>query len=141
MRSSLALAIVFLTSACSVTQRPPRVADEAVQSSRLKELFTVRSADATSQGYRIGVGDQLHVLVARADEFTGDYQVAEDGKITLPLIGDVVARGKSEEQAGTAIADALRAQYLQSPEVIVTVASVVGRKATLAGAVAKPGFY
>ena len=54
MRSSLALAIVFLTSACSVTQRPPRVADEAVQSSRLKELFTVRSADATSQGYRIG---------------------------------------------------------------------------------------
>jgi polysaccharide export outer membrane protein len=104
-------------------------------------LFTVRSADATSQGYRIGVGDQLHVLVARADEFTGDYQVAEDGKLTLPLIGEVMARGKSEEQVGTAIADALRAQYLQSPEVIVTVASVVGRKATLAGAVAKPGFY
>jgi len=48
------------------------------------------------------------------------------------LIGDVVARGKSEEQVGTAIAEALRAQYLQAPEVIVTVASVVGRKATLA---------
>jgi len=140
-RANLGLVFLLLASACSVTQRPPRVADEAVQSSRMKELFTIRSADATSRGYRIGVGDQLHVAVARADEFTGDYQVAEDGKITLPLIGDVVARGKQDQEVGAAIADALRAQYLQSPEVIVTVASVVGRKATLAGAVARPGFY
>ena len=139
--SRLACSILLAISACSATQRPPRLADEAVQSSRLNELFTVRSADPTSRGYRIGAGDKLHVAVARADEFTGDYQVAEDGKITLPLIGDVVAGGKSEEQVGAAIADVLRAQYLQSPEVIVTVAGVVGRKATLTGAVAKPGFY
>jgi len=141
MRSNLVALIALFFCGCSVTQRPPRVADEAVQSSRLKELFTVRSADSTSQGYRIGVGDQLHIVVARADELTGDYQVAEDGKITLALIGDVVARGKSDEEVGAAIAEALRSQYLQSPEVIVTVANVVGRKATLTGAVAKPGFY
>ena len=140
-RANLILALLLLSSACSVTQRPPRVADEAVQTSRLNELFTLRTADATSQGYTIGVGDQLHVAVARADEFTGDFQVAEDGKISMPLIGEFVARGKRDEEVAAAIADALRSGYLQSPEVIVTVANVVGRKATLAGAVARPGFY
>jgi polysaccharide export outer membrane protein len=133
--------ILFAMSACATTQRPPRVADQATESSRLQELLAERSVDANSHGYRIGAGDKLHVVVSRADEFTGDYQVAEDGKITMPLIGDIVAVGKGEDQVGSAIADMLRAQYLQSPEVIVTVAGYVGRKATVTGAVAKPGFY
>ena len=139
--SRFVLVIALAISACAVTQRPPRVADAPLQSSRLQELFTERSADATSRGYKIGVGDKLRVSVARADEFSGEYQVAEDGTISLPLIGDVMAGGKSEEEVGAAIAGALREQYLQAPEVIVTVGGAVGRKATLAGAVAKPGFY
>ena len=139
--SRLACVILVAMSACSATQRPPRVADQATRSPRLQELFTERSGDVNSQGYRIGAGDKLHVVVSRADEFTGDYQVAEDGKITMPLIGDVTAAGKSDEQVAAAIADLLRAQYLQAPEVIVTVAGYFGRKATVTGAVAKPGFY
>lgn len=134
-------ALVLLLSACSVTQRPPRPGEDAAQSSRLQELSAERSGDGESRGYRIGAGDKVRISVARAEEMSGEYTVTEDGHVVLPLIGDVVAAGRTEEDLAGTVAAALRAQYLQSPEVIVAVSSFLGKKVTVTGAVARPGFY
>jgi polysaccharide biosynthesis/export protein len=138
---SFIAALSLILSACATTQRPPRAGENPMQSSRLQDLLTERSGDPSSRGYRIGVGDTVHVAVAQAKEVSGDYAVPEDGRVKLPLIGDVVAVGKSETELASTIAGMLKAQYLQAPEVIVTVASFVGRQATVMGAVARPGFY
>ncbi len=133
--------LALLLSACAATQRPPRPADDAAQTSRLQDLFAERSGDGEQRGYRISVGDKLKISVARAEEMSGEYTVTEDGHITLPLLGEIVAGGKTEEELSGAIAASLRSQYLQSPEVIVAVSSFVGKKVTVTGAVARPGFY
>ena len=130
----------FLAS-CSATQRPPVPSHDAGQGSRLQELVAERSEDDQDQAYRIAAGDKVKVSVAQADEVSGDYTVTEDGSILLPLVGEVTAAGKTEADVAAKIASALRAEYLQSPEVIVTVASFLGRKVTVTGAVARPGFY
>src|SRR5437016_5519844 len=130
-RSKLMIAALLLVSACAATRRPPLAAQEPRQSSRLQDLFAERAGDAASSGYRIGVGDKLKVAVAQAQEISGDYAVAEDGKISLPLVGDVVAGSKTEQEVSEAITAKLKAEYLQSPEVIVSVAGFVGRKVTV----------
>lgn len=141
VRSLGALAVALLASACAATVRPPTAESEPAQSSRLQTLFAERSSDLARAAYRVATGDKLRVSVSQAEEISGEYTVPEDGKITLPLVGDVVAGGKSEAEIGEAIAAVLKAQYLQSPEVIVAVTGFVGRKVTVTGAVARPGFY
>jgi polysaccharide biosynthesis/export protein len=134
---SLALAV----SACAVTGAPPRPNDDVVQSSRLADLLAERANDADDGAYRIGVGDKVRISVARAEELSGEYTVAEDGHVSLALLGDVVAGGKTEEELAASIRDALGAQYLHSPEVIASVAHFIGRRVSVSGAVARPGFY
>lgn len=138
---SIVPCVVLLLSACAVMERPPRPNDDPAQSSRLADLLTERSNDQQAGVYRIGVGDKLQVSVARGDEFSGEYAVPEDGQIVLPLLGAVTAAGKTEEEVSGAIAAALRAEYMQSPEVIVSVTNFRGRRVSVTGAVAKPGFY
>lgn len=133
--------LALLLSACAATQRPPRPGDAAALGSRLQDLFAERSGDGEGRGYRIGVGDKVKISVARAEEMSGEYAVTEDGHVILPLLGDVVAGGKTEGELADTIATVLRAQYLQSPEVIVAVSSFLGKKVTVTGAVARPGFY
>jgi polysaccharide export outer membrane protein len=100
-----------------------------------------RAHDGRDQAYRIAAGDKVKVSVAQAEEVSGDYTVTEDGRILLPLVGQVEAAGMTEAQVAAKISSVLRAQYLQAPEVIVTVTSFLGRKVTVTGAVARPGFY
>jgi polysaccharide biosynthesis/export protein len=139
--ATITVGLAAFVVSCSATQPPAGPRAAAHQSSRLQELIAERSADGQDPAYRIAPGDKVKVSVAQADELSGDYTVTEDGRILLPLIGEVSAAGETETQFAAKIASALRAQYLQSPEVMVTVASFVGRRVTVTGAVARPGFY
>jgi len=140
-RIMITISLALVLCACAATQRPPRPNDDVVQTSRLAELLAERSRDADDGAYRIGVGDKIRVSVARAEELSGEYTVAEDGLISLALLGDVVAGGKTEEDLAGVIRESLRAQYMQSPEVIVSVANFVGRRVSVSGAIARPAFY
>lgn len=140
-RITLSLMALCLASACATTVRPPLAGSEPAQASRLQELFAARAGEPTRAAYRIGVGDTLRVSVPQAEEISGEFAVPEDGKLSLPLVGDVVAAGRSETEVSDAIAAVLRAEYLQAPEVIVSVTNFVGRKVTVTGAVARPGFF
>lgn len=92
-------------------------------------------------GYPIGAEDRLKVTVPNAEELSGEYSVANDGTITLPLIGAIAVSGKTDEEVAEDVRQRLATEFLQSPEVIVTVDAYKGRRVSVTGAVGKPGFY
>jgi polysaccharide export outer membrane protein len=82
-------------------------------------------ADATpavpvSPDYRIGPGDSLHVFVFENDQLSVTVPVRPDGKISTPLVEDMVAVGKTPSQLARDIEVAL-SKYVKSPKVNVVV--------------------
>jgi polysaccharide export outer membrane protein len=77
--------------------------------------------------YLIGPGDVLNVYVWRNPEVSAqNVPVRPDGKISTPLVEDVVASGKTAKQLSQDVTKAL-ATFIQDPIVTVTVTNFVGR--------------
>lgn len=70
--------------------------------------------------YRIGVDDQLQVTVWQNPELSVSVPVRPDGKITVPLIGDVQAGGQTPTEVSGEIQEKLKA-YVRDPQVAVIV--------------------
>lgn len=90
--------------------------------------------------YVIGAEDILFVRVWRENDFTGPVGVRPDGKITIPLIGDLQAAGLTPERLAVQVSQAL-SQYINKPEVTVTVAQVNSKKYTVTGGVNHAGVF
>lgn len=91
--------------------------------------------------YKIGVGDDLVVNVWRNPELSLSVPVRPDGKISMPLIGDIVAANLTTEQLSKNITTSLTT-YIKSPQVTVIVAnpssSDFQRRVRITGAVTSP---
>ena len=96
---------------------------------------------AESETYRIGVGDQLTVGVWKNAELSVAVPVRPDGKISVPLAGDVLAAGRSTDELSEEISSVL-GQYIRSPKVTVIVTNPVSadflRRVRIVGAVNAP---
>jgi len=88
----------------------------------------------------IGAEDLLTVLFWRDKEVSGDVTVRSDGMITLPLVGDVQAAGRTATQLTEDIRN-LAARLLTEPVVNVFVRQVNSRKVYITGEVKMPGMY
>jgi len=101
------------------------------------------SADARAdQTYRVGPGDKLNITVFRVKDLTVEkMQVDATGQILLPLIGSVVAQGKTTTELSAEIAARLGEKYLQSPQVSVVVEEAASQKVTVEGAVNEAGVF
>ena len=100
-----------------------------------------RYASEGKSEYKIGISDVLKVTVFQVDELNRSVQVSGNGMITMPLIGQVRADGRTAQQVESDIASRLRARYLQSPQVTVFIDQYNSQKITIGGAVKKPGVY
>lgn len=89
----------------------------------------------------IGPLDKLKIQVFGVEELTTEMQVDASGRVSLPLIGTVVAAGKTPEELGVAIADRLRGRYVRDPQVAVNLDETVSQLVTVDGEVEKPGLY
>lgn len=98
-----------------------------------------QSAETTNQSYQLGPGDRLRITVYGETELTGEYDVATDGKLTFPLIGEVPAAGLTADQLSRGIAERLRQGYLREPRVVSSVISY--RPFYILGEVENPGTY
>jgi len=101
---------------------------------------TTRATTArwNEQDYKLGAGDKLRVEVYKQDQLSQSLQVRPDGKITLPLIGDVTAAGRTSLELRDSLATALK-EYVQNPVVTVIVQEAVSAQVHLIGEVASPG--
>src|SRR5947199_3848348 len=84
------------------------------------DLATPGGAEQVSENYIIGPSDELTLFVWRNQELGAHVQVRPDGRITTPLITDMVAAGKTPAQLADDIRAAL-SQYIQEPLVSVMV--------------------
>ena len=73
-----------------------------------------------SPDYRIGPGDSLHVFVFENDQLSTTVPVRPDGKISTPLVEDMVAVGKTPSELARDIEKSL-SKYVKSPKVNVVV--------------------
>jgi polysaccharide export outer membrane protein len=88
----------------------------------------------------IGAGDVLQLSVWKETELTREVTVRFDGRITVPLLGDLDTTGKTPQQLAAEIATKL-ARYLASPQVTVGVSQANSARFYVMGQVAKPGEY
>ena len=100
----------------------------------------VATVSATGTGYRIGQEDVLHVSVWENEELTLDVVVRPDGKISMPLIQDIQAEGKTSEELADLIHQKLL-PFVKNPAVTVIVKEVNAPKIFVTGYVTKPGTY
>jgi polysaccharide export outer membrane protein len=92
-----------------------------------------------SADYLIGPGDTLHVFVFQNDELSVTVPVRPDGKISTPLVEDMVAVGKTPSQLARDIEKSLT-EYVKSPKVniVVTIALSVYSQVRVIGQVKSP---
>jgi len=88
----------------------------------------------------IGNDDVLAINVWKEPDFSQKIQVRSDGKISLPLLGEVQATGRTPLQLEQELAAKLR-NYITKPEVTVMVEQINSKKFNILGQVAKPGSY
>lgn len=89
----------------------------------------------------IGPLDTVQVDVFNVPELSREMQVDASGRISMPLIGTVDARGKTAEELARMIEAALRGRYVRNPEVTINIKSSVSQVATVDGQVVEPGLY
>jgi polysaccharide biosynthesis/export protein len=87
--------------------------------------------------YRLGPGDKLRVEVYREPQLSQSLQVRPDGKITLPLVGDFAAAGKTSLQLREGLAASLK-EYITNPVVTVIVVEAIAAQVYVIGEVTSP---
>lgn len=91
------------------------------------------------EGYRIGAGDILQILVWKEpDDSVPDAMVRVDGKISVPLVGDIDAAGLTIEQLQTSLVAKL-SHFINNPVVTVYARQINSRKIYVLGTVKKEG--
>jgi polysaccharide export outer membrane protein len=119
---------------------PPKPAAEpgapATEQTPTEKL--VAAAPVDPKTYVIGAQDVLGIRVWREPDFSGSVMVRPDGKITLPLVGDIDAAGLTPEVLTARVAEVL-GKVLNKPEVMVSVLSVQSKRFFVSGKVGRSG--
>lgn len=90
--------------------------------------------------YLIQPGDVLSVSVWKEDDLTQDVIVRPDGRISLPLAGEIIAAGTSLESVRANITKGLK-KYIPDPVVTVSAKQLSGNRVYVIGKVNKPGEF
>jgi polysaccharide export outer membrane protein len=125
---SFAVAAVLAASACGSTG--PYVWVDSLPPSAL----------GTTEAVAIQDGDTLNVRVFKSEDFSTHEKVRPDGKITIPVIGEVMARGKKPAQLANELQERLKT-VLNAPSVIVTLEAGVEPKVSVVGEVKNAGVF
>jgi polysaccharide export outer membrane protein len=92
------------------------------------------------ENFIIGNNDMLAISVWKEPELTKAIPVRSDGKISLPLVGEIQAAGRSPLQLEQDITEKLK-NFITTPEVTVIVQQVNSRKYNMLGEIQRPGSY
>jgi polysaccharide export outer membrane protein len=126
--------LILLSMASAVTAQT----EPAGQSPGAAVTATAGSAVKTSADYRIVAGDKLRIEAYKDAQLSQSLQVRPDGKITLPLVGDIVAEGRTSTELRDALVESLR-EYNTKPVITVIVVETVPPVIYVMGEVNGPG--
>lgn len=102
-------------------------------------LVSVRAQAQDNQAYRLGAGDKIRVTVFNETDLSGDFDLSDQGAVSLPLIGNVPLAGKTVNEAEAIVTQKYGANYLVNPRVSIEVLNY--RPFFILGEVKNPGSY
>ena len=91
--------------------------------------------------YRLGAQDLVEVSVFGVQELSKTVRVNSNGQISLPLVGAVMAGGRTIPELEAELARRYADGYLQRPQVTVFIKEFSSQRITMEGAVKEPGIY
>ncbi|MGC9950840.1 MAG: polysaccharide biosynthesis/export family protein [Bryobacteraceae bacterium] len=115
---------------------PAKVGAEAAAESRP----ATAAAPVDPKSYIIGAEDVISIRVWREPENSGQFVVRPDGKVSVPLVGEIQAAGLTPAKLSESIAESLQ-KVMVHPEVTVGVEKVNSKKYYIQGEVNRPGSY
>lgn len=128
----IALSMIGFTPAPAPAQQVP-----SPESSTADVRTATKPHDAA---YLIGSSDVLAITVWKEPEISKSVPVRPDGKISLPLVGELQAAGRTPLQLEQDIAAKLKT-YITNPDVNVIVQQINSEKFNILGRVARPGSF
>jgi polysaccharide export outer membrane protein len=137
-RGAVIVAGCVWASASQATAQSTAAGASAAASSHPPAIAGV--AAVPPPGYIIGPEDHLSVVFWRDKDLSADVVVRPDGKISLPLLNDVVAGGLTPEELRRSITEEAK-RYVEDPTASVIVREINSRKVFVTGLVVKPGIY
>ncbi|HEX9771444.1 MAG TPA: polysaccharide biosynthesis/export family protein [Kiloniellales bacterium] len=102
-------------------------------------LLGLTSAVGQDYEYTLGSGDLLRVTVFGHVDLSGEFEVDSTGRISLPLVGDLLVVNRTLDNVEESIVSALKPAYLKNPQVSVEIINY--RPFYIIGEVANPGSY
>jgi polysaccharide biosynthesis/export protein len=113
------------TAPATTTQKPGTTGAASLATGTSgKTAPEVARGAAVSSDYRLVAGDKLRIEVYKDPQLSQSLQIRPDGKITLPLVGDVAAAGRTSNDLRDSIATSLK-DYISNPVVTVIVVETV----------------
>ena len=139
------LAVVLCCATCSFTATgqlagQATAEDMAVNHASDAATRTAAAVSDSSAPYRIGADDVLTVSVWHEPDLSRTVPVRPDGQISLPLVGDITAAGKTAIELQGEVRAAL-AKFVKDPEVNVIVSDIRSQKINVIGEVTRPGTF
>jgi len=147
-RSSMILLAIAgvgaLTMPVLLRGQNPQESSQATQSASAKPAANrpegVNPPVKVGKDYVIGADDVLDVSVWKEQDLTRTLQVRPDGKISMPLLGDVEAAGLTPSQLAQTVSDKLK-RYLTAPQVTIILTQINSQRVYVTGEVTRPGAY
>jgi len=127
----------WLPTQCAAAQQNGSVSSQTSVATQNVNLPEVKAHDDT---FIIGIDDLLAINVWKEPDITRSVPVRSDGMISLPLVGELQASGRTPHQLEIAITEKLK-NYISEPEVTVIVQEIRSQKFNILGQVARPGSY
>ena len=104
-------------------------------------LCSLWGQDREAVEYKIGAKDLLDISVFGLEELNKTVRVSEEGKISLPLLGEIAVEGLTRAELEIKLSQLLEEKYLQDPQVTVFIREYQSKRVFLLGAVEHPGPY
>ncbi len=136
----LALAPAAMAQA-EPSSEQPRVIEMQRQDPARETEETALAYARLRTDYRIGRQDLLEIRVFDLEELDQTVRVADDGSISMPLLGRLSVAGKTKTELEEQIAELLGERYVRDPQVTVFVKEYESKKVAVTGAVKQPGSF
>lgn len=145
MKNILPILLVLIYGLAATSQTVSQAHNSANLTASSGETSAEPSArlvakDRVPEEFTIGTGDLLAISVWKEAELSRVVPVRSDGRISLPLIGELQASGRTANQLEDEITKKLK-DYVSEPEVTVIVQEIRSLKFNVLGMVMKPGSY
>jgi polysaccharide export outer membrane protein len=145
--STLCLSLASPADAQRRTERAEKAIPSSVSgtvprpsTSAIPRGVVVRSEEDPPNAYAIGIGDVVEISVWKSPELGVTVPVRPDGRISVPLLGDIQAAGMTPLALKGMLKDGFQ-EFVTAPEVSVVIKEINSRKVFVTGEVATPGAY